>query len=412
MIAAKWCDDQRPSCFSQLTFHSELNTSLKKLTANMPHIILYGSAGAGKLTRAHCILKELYKEVNFRRQWITVPETRTAENKISGVGEKRKDDQEEDTKTVACTFQMFIIESDYHVEVTPSDADHKDVHVIRFLTKRIDVISERIGDEKIKPKFKLFIINQAHLLSHVAQCAMRRIMESKSSHIRFVILSESLSSIMEPLRSRCVCFRVALPSEPEVATFVREFTRTKCPTMTDNMSFYTRIAVMASRNVSFALTLAEGYSQSFMEWRRDKNKEDHVPPPPLLYPEWMQSCFGIMDRIVSVCKEGLPTGNDRMQWRKAVYDLLEHCIPPSEIVRNMLHRLLLPSSGKNTLAIMHHFPGWSSSHVCEALRIFSEREAQIHCSSYRPVILIDSIISNTIALLLQCRNEHMAYTSQ
>lgn len=68
----------------------------------------------------------------------------------------------------------------------------------------------------------VIIINEADKLSREAQHALRRTMEKYSHICRLILISESLSSIIQPVQSRCLCLRVSLPTEKSVYIKIRK----------------------------------------------------------------------------------------------------------------------------------------------------------------------------------------------
>jgi replication factor C subunit 3/5 len=65
-------------------------------------------------------------------------------------------------------------------------------------------------------RFKCVVINDADLLSRQAQAGLRRTMEKYISTCRVILLSESFTKLIPPIRSRCLCIRVPAPSVTEV----------------------------------------------------------------------------------------------------------------------------------------------------------------------------------------------------
>ncbi len=60
------------------------------------------------------------------------------------------------------------------------------------------------------------MINNLDNLSYYAQTSLRRTMEKYSGTCRFIMWCKSLSKVIEPLKSRCICIRIGSPSKDEL----------------------------------------------------------------------------------------------------------------------------------------------------------------------------------------------------
>ncbi len=82
---------------------------------DFPHLLVYGSNGAGKKTRIMCLLRELYgpgaEKLRIERQQFTTPSNKTIE--------------------------MTTLASNYHIEINASDAGIYDRIVIQEMIKTI-----------------------------------------------------------------------------------------------------------------------------------------------------------------------------------------------------------------------------------------------------------------------------------
>lgn len=71
----------------------------------------------------------------------------------------------------------------------------------------IEVIRDKIKNFSKVSGFKLIIIDEFHYQNNLAQSALRRIIEDYSSSTRFCFITNNLSKIIEPIRSRCMIIR-------------------------------------------------------------------------------------------------------------------------------------------------------------------------------------------------------------
>merc|ERR1711990_557300 len=73
-----------------------------------------------------------------------------------------------------------------------------------------------------KQPFKIVVIDEAGTLTGQAQAALRRTMEKYMKTCRIILLCESASKIIPPLRSRCLAVRVGAPSSEEVQSVLQK----------------------------------------------------------------------------------------------------------------------------------------------------------------------------------------------
>eukprot|EP00914_Ancora_sagittata_P027352 GHVO01053481.1.p1 GENE.GHVO01053481.1~~GHVO01053481.1.p1 ORF type:complete len:133 (+),score=10.26 GHVO01053481.1:86-484(+) len=69
-----------------------------------------------------------------------------------------------------------------------------------------------------RPKYRVFVIQEADALSVGAQAGLRRTLERYVTTSRLFLHCQQLSSIIAPLKSRCLCIRVPLPTDAEIKT--------------------------------------------------------------------------------------------------------------------------------------------------------------------------------------------------
>ena len=115
-------------------------------------------------------------------------------------------------------LEFNVLSSSNHLEITPSDMGNNDRVVIQDLLK--DVASTEQVDFanqlQAKHRFKIVIINEADSLSRDAQAALRRTMEKYSSNIRLILVCNSISNIIAPIKSRTLLVRIPSPSVDDI----------------------------------------------------------------------------------------------------------------------------------------------------------------------------------------------------
>jgi hypothetical protein len=88
--------------------------------------------------------------------------------------------------------------------------------VCRYVIQEIikDMARNRSVDSK--RRIKVLVLHEVDSLSKQAQHSLRRTMEKYSSVCRLVMLCSTVSKVLEPVRSRCLCVRTPAPAEAKI----------------------------------------------------------------------------------------------------------------------------------------------------------------------------------------------------
>jgi replication factor C subunit 3/5 len=189
-----WVDKHRPSKLDELTYHDVTTARLQSLAASssLPHLLVYGPTGSGKKTRVNALLREIFgpaaAKLRLDKRTFTTPTNRTVE--------------------------INMVASNFHVELSPGDAGLDDRHVIQL------VIREMASHKVIgtSAPYKVVVLTEVDRLTRQAQAALRRTMEKYASSCRLILVCNSPSKVMDPVRSRCLGIRVAAPTYDDVRT--------------------------------------------------------------------------------------------------------------------------------------------------------------------------------------------------
>jgi len=179
-----WIEKYRPVTFDQILGQERVCEVLMRCAAtkNLPHLVVSGPPGTGKSVSVETTLRELYGET-----W-------------------------QDNVTVFRTSDLIergklALESDERfVQVYRSDES--------FLSNFKHIISSYASIRPINAEFKVMLFEDAQALSHDIQHALRRTMERYSGTCRFVFCTTQASSLIPPIKSRCLpLFFRPLPRE-------------------------------------------------------------------------------------------------------------------------------------------------------------------------------------------------------
>ena len=112
------------------------------------------------------------------------------------------------------TTDVIIKQSNYHIVIEPNN-NNFDRYLIQDVVKEY---AKKVPLQVItsKKNFKMVLINNIDNLSFYAQTSLRRTMEKFSGNCRFIMWCRSLSKVIDPLRSRCYCFRIESVSEEDL----------------------------------------------------------------------------------------------------------------------------------------------------------------------------------------------------
>jgi len=296
-----WVDRYRPKSFKKLDFHKKQAQDLSKLVnaGNFPHLLVFGPSGAGKKTRIMCLLKELYG---------------------SGV-EKLRIKKHEFTTPSKKKLEIATLASNYHIEVTPSDAGMHDRVVIQELIKTVAQSNQlEIGSQR---NFKVVVVNEADRLTKEAQHALRRTMEKYMSTCRLILYCNSTTKMIPAIRSRCLSVRVAAPTEMEIVNILESTCQKEGLTIPRKLA--TRIAEVSDRNLRLALLMCETCKIDQYPFTEDQQ---------ILEPDWKVYVRETANLMINE-----QTTQQVMEIRKRMYELISKCIPVDMIIRVLYDEL-------------------------------------------------------------------------
>jgi replication factor C subunit 3/5 len=208
----------------------ELEKSVFKYS-NFQHLIVYGSLNTNKEFLVNLLLEKIYGKQGI--------ELKDVEYIINGYG---------NTKT-----KVLIKQSKYHIIIEPN-SNGFDKYLIQEIIQNY-AKTELLNILKYKKLFKVVVINKLDNLSYYAQASLRRTMEKYSDTCKFIFISDQLSKIIEPIRSRCILFRTSMPSNEQI--FETIFKIANLENINLSLEDYKNIISNSENKISHAIWLLE-----------------------------------------------------------------------------------------------------------------------------------------------------------
>lgn len=335
-----WVDKYRPKKLDQLSYHSSITQNLKALasTGDFPHLLVYGPTGSGKKTRIYSTLNELF----------------------GSQVEKLKIDVKTFTTSSNRKLEFNVLSSPYHLEITPSDMGNNDRVVIQDLLKDVasteQVDFQNTSKSNMKHRFKIVIINEADSLSRDAQAALRRTMEKYSSNIRLIMVCNTTSNIIAPIKSRTLLVRIPAPSSKDIAQILNHISSKEGVKFTTNdenekLAFLEKLAESSDRNLRKSLLSFETISM--------QNESIPINNTSLIVLDWEEIIKNLSKSILAS-----KTVANLAKIRVVFYELLSHCIPARIILKKLAFNIIEMTKDKH--------PG-STINLIELAAIFDER---------------------------------------
>jgi len=191
-------DKYTPSNLDDNYFHHNIIEKLGVMSKDMciPHIIFYGPSGSGKKTLINIFLEMLYGKGINNTEYVTY--------KVKGSGNN--------------TTLVPVKQSYNHIVIEPGN-NNFDRYLVQEIVKTY-ASRQLVNMFGTKKPFKVVLINNIGNMSYYAQTALRRTMEVYSGSCRFIIWCRTLSKVIDPLKSRCMCIRVQSPENSDIFKFI------------------------------------------------------------------------------------------------------------------------------------------------------------------------------------------------
>ena len=343
-----WVDKHRPKSLDDLDCHKEVNNTLSRLveSKDFPHLLFYGPSGAGKKTRVMSLLKAHYGDSVFHMK---------LEHQAVQVNESK-------------SIEISMLSSQHHVDINPSDAGptydrHVVMHTVKEMAKTIP----------LQGNFKVVVLSEVDQLSRGAQQALRRTMEKYISKCRLILICESTSRLIAPLRSRCLGVRVPGLEQQEMVSVLKSIATKEKIEPPPSDAYCQRICEVSQGNLRRAILTLESAKMARCNMSVADPRTVEVP-----IPDWKNYCNEIANDILT---EQSP--KKLYDIRQKLYELLSHCIPGDVVLREVLDHL------------MRSVPGPLKPRLCEQAAIYDQSLKL----GAKPVIHLEAFIAQVMATL-------------
>lgn len=196
-------DKVRPNNIDEVVFHKSKYNEIKTLVDNnaTPHVIVHAPTSCGKNTFINIYLKMIY-----------------------GSSAERIYEQKHNVLNSSGTKKEIIIKESAHYIIIEPQHNNFDKHIIHDIVKEYAMRPSKFNVDNAP--YKTIFIKCIDQLSYYAQFALRRIIESYSKHCRFIMSCNSLSKVIDPIISRCLCIGLRVPSNKKITKWVKRIIKT------------------------------------------------------------------------------------------------------------------------------------------------------------------------------------------
>lgn len=199
--------------------------------ANLPHLLFYGPEGCGKEFLIDMLLEKI-----FSKKSVMLQETEYTINGYSNVKTK-----------------VMIKQSKHHIVIEPNNNGF-DKYLIQEIIEDY-AQSEILQVLRYKHLYKIVIINLIDNLSYYAQASLRRTMEKYANTCKFIFISNQLSKVHEPLKSRCMMIRVPAPTDIQIMSILMNISyKEKIKLTGENIK---KIIKHSNNNINIAIGMLE-----------------------------------------------------------------------------------------------------------------------------------------------------------
>jgi replication factor C subunit 3/5 len=264
---------------------------------NFQHLIFYGPEGCGKEYITNKLIKKIFGETGSKLQEI--------EYTINGYS---------NTKT-----KVLIKQSNHHIVIEPNNNGF-DKYLIQDIIQDY-ARSQMLNICKNMKLFKIVVIDKIDNLNYYAQASLRRTMEKYANTCKFILISNQLSKIIEPLKSRCLMVRVPLPNKYQIFNMILKISHLE--NIDINIGDFNQIINNCDNNINkiiWYLELKKNNLFNFKDWKIIVEK--------------------IVDLILSDIKTSKDLNNIIKKCREYIYILFITNLNLKNVIKHIMKKLI------------------------------------------------------------------------
>lgn len=303
--------------------------------ANLPHLLFYGPEGCGKEFIVDILLENIFTKKSTQLQ--------ETEYTISGYG---------NSKT-----KVMIKQSHHHIVIEPNNNGF-DKYIIQEIIEDY-AKSEIIQILRRKRLYKIVVIKLIDNLSYYAQGSLRRTMEKYANTCKFIFISNQLSKIHEPLKSRCMMVRIPAPTDMMIMSTVMNIALKENIKLTGQNII--DIIHYSNKNINKAIGILELISHNI-----------------ILDGMWYKVIETIVDMLMDVqqySKDGIFTMIETI--RSLLYQLFITNIDFHVVIKNIMYEIKRRVKNHNFMHLVVNETSIFENRLCQGTRHIIHLEAYI-----------------------------------
>ena len=199
--------------------------------SNFQHMIVHGNISSNKEMLVNKLLEKIFGKNNVILKDKEYPIITSSKNKV----------------------KIILKQSKNHIIIEPN-SNGFDKYLIQEVIEDYS-ISENMKVLQNEKLFNVIVINKIDNLSYYAQASLRRTMEKHSSNCKFILISNQISKIIEPIRSRCIYISVGSLNSKNIFSELFNFVNNE--NIQISLPELYKISINSNNNINTAFLLLE-----------------------------------------------------------------------------------------------------------------------------------------------------------